>query len=438
MLMKMIAERRGTKAADWLLFALFMLVTLAAPLFWLFGNRPAFLEQENRYRAEWRSPTAQTLFDGSWGASVERWLADNLPAREAFVGIYAYWRYGTGRQRAEDVFFDGRGMLIEAPARLDGADLDRRLDKICDFAETTGLRATLLIPPTAGYSAKAHLPRYLWEGYHDDAVFAAARVRLGGGTADGLADDSTADGLVGGAVGLVDLRDVFLNSDEPLFYRTDHHWNMRGAYRAYAALGPALGFTPRAAGDYDIEPHAGFRGSTYSRSGLWLTRGDEIELWRAANAVGGVSSGASGEADDTSGTGAAASSGSAVQNAGSAAPRFRVTLSDAAGEVSDDMFFTSRLAEKDQYLVYLDGNHPLTVVENLSIAEGETLIVVKDSYANSLATLLAEHYKNLVLVDLRYYRREVSALAKEWNADDILFVYSVEHIVNDADLLWLR
>ena len=36
--------------------------------------------------------------------------------------------------------------------------------------------------------------------------------------------------------GFVPLRTAFAESPEPVYYRTDHHWNFQGAYLAYRAF----------------------------------------------------------------------------------------------------------------------------------------------------------------------------------------------------------
>ena len=72
----------------------------------------------------------------------------------------------------------------------------------------------------------------------------------------------------------------------------------------------------------------------------------------------------------------------------------------------------------------MGGNHPLTTVET-GTANGRTLLLIKDSYANALVPFLAAHYQTIVLVDPRYYKTDLSALFQEKQVTDLLVLYNV-------------
>ena len=83
-------------------------------------------------------------------------------------------------------------------------------------------------------------------------------------------------------------------------------------------------------------------------------------------------------------------------------------------------------------------DHPVTVIENQSAPDGPTLLMVKDSFGNTLAPLLVPSYGKIVLVDPRYYRGSVAELCAEQGADEILFCYSLERICTDLNLSILK
>ena len=64
--------------------------------------------------------------------------------------------------------------------------------------------------------------------------------------------------------------------------------------------------------------------------------------------------------------------------------------------------------------------------------------MIRDSYSNSLGCFLAESYGEVVLVDLRYYKQPVSALAAQEGFDDILICYSIGNFLTDTNLIFLR
>ncbi|MGX8699092.1 MAG: DHHW family protein, partial [bacterium] len=187
------------------------------------------------------------------------------------------------------------------------------------------------------------------------------------------------------------------NREKAVAYRTDHHLTAWGAYTLYTCWSP----NPRPASAYTVRSFEGFCGTTWSSSGYWLVPPDTLEVW-----------------DD----------------GGDYTVTIRESGSDTVTHAG--LFFEEHLAALDAYPVYLDGNHPLTVIENAA-APGGTLLVVKDSYAHAFATLAAGDYRRIVLVDLRYYRAPVSALAERYEATELLFLYGLDNLLTDTNSAWL-
>ena len=162
----------------------------------------------------------------------------------------------------------------------------------------------------------------------------------------------------------------------------------------------ALGrdYTPQDA--FAVTTHGGFYGSTYSRSGLWLTESENVELWDSGK-------------------------------------NFTVTNTET-NEPHNGLFYEERLEELDKYTVYLDGNHTLVRIQNPEAKGKGKLLVIRDSYANCLGTFLAESYEEVVLVDLRYYKNPVSELLATEDFADVLVSYSIGNFMTDANVIWLR
>ena len=81
----------------------------------------------------------------------------------------------------------------------------------------------------------------------------------------------------------------------------------------------------------------------------------------------------------------------------------------------------SYLDKKDKYASFISGNNALVTIEKVNnVEEGrQKILLVKDSYAHSLAPLLAVHF-DLVIVDLRYYKESTINLYVEENCDQAL------------------
>lgn len=331
-----------------------------------------FSELEKRNLAEAPKLEWDSLASGEWGTDVENYMADHVPGRDFLVGLNAYFDLLTGRQVGKDIRVrDGR--LLEAPVDSRSPAVDANMQVINNFAVALGREVDLMVIPSAGWTGG--YPEYPDGGILEN-IYAKA----------------------GESVTVADMQRVFAGKPEH-YYKTDHHWTGAGAYAAYAAYMEHTGKAYRAEGDFRKEVLAeSFRGSTYSRSGLWLTPKEDLELWHGSD-------------------------------------NLTVINGETEGEHAG-VFYRERLAEADKYTVYLDGNHSIVRIHN---PEGEgRILVVRDSYSNCLGCFLAESYEEVVLVDLRYYRQPVSQLLQEEDFEDVLICYSIGNFLTDVNLIWLR
>ena len=342
-----------------------------------------FSEKEKRTLAEVPKVTWENILSGKFGEDAETYLADHIPGRDMLVGISAYYDLLSNRQVTKDIYLAENDRLVEAPVKNDAQTIARNMRKINAFAETIGRPVDMMIVPSAGFLYQDQV-KGLKDPYCDDKIIENIYTQAG-------------EYVTG-----FDITAVYQQAQDPdhLYYRTDHHWTSRGAYTAYRAYMQYKNrqYLPQDA--FSVSSVGGFFGSTYSRSGLWLTKGEEVELW-------------------DSGT------------------KFTVTNAES-DTVHDSVFYRERLEELDKYTVYLDGNHSLVRVQNPSAAGKGKLLVIRDSYENCLGTFLAEGYAEVVLVDLRYYKEPISELVKQEEFDDILVCYSLGNFMTDTNIMFLR
>ncbi|MBQ9413228.1 MAG: hypothetical protein IJU29_09070 [Oscillospiraceae bacterium] len=371
------------KKRNTLLPLCFFLFLAAGALGLLFSPRQDYSEREKRYLAPAPDAGWDALLEGRTQRELEDWLSDHFPLRDFWVGVGAYLELAEGRNAQRAVYYGAEQHLFRAPARADGTQLVRNLERFDRFAEALDVPATLLAVPASGYINDALLP-FGHGDYPDEAVYtAAAELRH---------------------VALLDPRDALAeaNGTAEVYYRTDHHLTAWGSYALYSLLRQRRGLDAVPASAYAVTAYDGFCGTAWSAGGYWLVPPDSIELWDA---------------------GAPAT----------------VTVYDGNGEpeAHAGLFYPEHLEELDKYPAYLDGNHPLTEVENPE-AEGGTLLILKDSYAHCLTAFLASDYRRIVMADLRYYRGSVSDLAREKGADELLLVYGTENLLTDTNSAWLR
>ena len=368
-----------------LLFIGIIVVMQAA--FWLLPRR-SFSENEKRVLSEAPQIDAAGIADGSVFRSIESYLSDHFPGRELGVGANAYLENAEGRGATEDIVRGTDDWLFTAPVSDDRETLWDNMQAITTFAEKQSVPVSMMAVPSAGAVVSDKLPA-LHLPYPDADLLEEAR-RIAGNT-----------------LHWVDLYTDFCSAEQPerLYYRTDHHWTTEGAYRAYCLMMEALGQSSVPRDDFTVEQITDFYGTSYSKSGLWLTEPDTLELW----------------------TGSDIQAVTTVYDANRADPVTR-----------EGMFFREYLEDADKYPVFLSGNHARVHIET-NADSGKRLLVIKDSYAHALAPFLAEEYSTINLIDLRYFKQQtISSWLEENPADEILLVYGLSSLVEDKNLQWLE
>ena len=365
--------------------ALVFLAFLAAmALLLLFSPVREYSENEKRYLAGRPEVSAENILSGEAQKELETFTADQIPGRDFFVGVNAYWNLATGRNAAQDIYYCDEGYLINAPKQADEKIFTDNLTRFDQFAEKLGVPADLVMVPTTGYLMEEVLPAFHKE-YQDDALYDLAGTLLEN-------------------VRLVDVRDALKQGKDggQICYRTDHHLTSYGNYLLYEAYQKANNATYLSRDAYEVTSYDGFYGTDWSGSGYWLVDPDTVEVWDAGLAP-------------------------------------TVTLIDGGAEpkVSNDLFYLSHLENLDKYPIFLDGNHAMVTIHNPD-AQGGNLLVIRDSYAHCLSTFLAADYQNIYLVDLRYYRQSVSEFVAEHPVDRVLYLYGMDNLITDTNSAWLQ
>ena len=193
----------------------------------------------------------------------------------------------------------------------------------------------------------------------------------------------------------VDTTDVFFtlaaHSSENIYYRTDHHWTSLGAYYAYCAW-------------RSIEPNAdewtqevlcdNFHGTTWNKVPLPSVPAEEI-------------------------------------TAGYQNPTRHVSYNNGQYE-TESIYERKYLSGSDQYAVFLNSNQAQTVIEGSG--KSGKLLLIKDSYGNTFSQFPVEDYAEVHVLDLRFFKGDVTEYAKENDITDALALYGVQNFVKDTNL----
>lgn len=119
----------------------------------------------------------------------------------------------------------------------------------------------------------------------------------------------------------------------------------------------------------------------------------------------------------------------------------KVTVADATTgkPLNSTVYNMNKAYGKDPYEMFLSGATPFVVMENPNANTDRELIIFRDSFGSSISPLLAEGYKKITLIDIRYVQSTMlSGLASTYGYDfenaDVLFLYSTL-ILNSSKIL---
>ena len=101
---------------------------------------------------------------------------------------------------------------------------------------------------------------------------------------------------------------------------------------------------------------------------------------------------------------------------------------------SGPIYLTENDALNDTSSFFLRGSVSLLTIENPNAKTDRELIVFRDSFASSLAPLLAEGYAKITLADIRYLPAAQMGRLLDFSNSDVLFLYSTS-VLNNSDTL---
>ena len=195
---------------------------------------------------------------------------------------------------------------------------------------------------------------------------------------------------------------IEINRDDEhskIYYKTDHHWTTLGAFYAFQAAAPSLGIDGDLSGKYvSYTVSDSFNGMLASKSGVNLGEKEQIDIYVPTE-------------EDTD---------------------LIVDYVDE-GKRSTSLYDSSKLKEKDQYTVFLGGNSSLLDIRTVSTST-KRLLLVKDSFANSFIPFLTPYYREIVVVDPRYYSGTINDLMDSYRISEVLFLYSGNTFFKDNNI----
>lgn len=370
------------KIKRWLdggLLVLCSVFLLAFGIALIVSPKKSFSEEENRALSVWRTPTVEEALDGSLGTRLSTFCADQFPLRTKWVTMKARGERLLWRGENHGILFGKDGYLIDRDSYESLSVAEKNLRAMDRFGKESPTPVTAAFVPRAVDVMRNKLPT----GY--DASYTEEIWEL----------------IEKSGVSSADLRTPLREAADKgteVFYRTDHHWTGDGVYLGYEEICSMLGIEPFVQLEFSQEKVSNsFFGSSDSASGGMGARSDRILLYRY-------------EEDGD------------------------FLIEGETGKLPFEGFYDwSALENKNQYDVFLGGNHGYLTVSSGAQSARERLLLVKDSFSNSLIPLLARHY-DLVVIDPRYYEGSFEEVLQTANCDRVLILWGADTLATDPSL----
>lgn len=321
------------------------------------------------------------VLDGRFQKKYESYLRDQFPGRDHWVSFQTDMELFMGKNEIHNVYIGKNHYLLEhyTKKEFDPQQISKNLQALEKFVGKAKQNADVhvMMVPTKSWVLREKLPAFA-PHYKEQKFYDALQQKL-------EKEDV-----------LISVEPVLdAHKEEEIYYRTDHHWTTLGAWYAYEQYTKAVGG--------DLQKAQGkkkfrciskdFYGTTYAKIN-YARQADKIEIYEPADKL------------------------RVVYNMGE--------------KKTKTLYDVSFLKTADQYSVFTGGNQAVLEITG-GIKNGKTLLLIKDSFANSILPFLAEDYEKLVVVDLRQLNVSGDRLLEMFSPTDILILYNSAQFAQDKE-----
>ena len=339
-------------------------------------------EEENRMLAGSPRLSWSSLVSGDFMTKYETYLADQFAGRN-------FWRSSKvglsglgGSRQEEDILIGKDDYLMEEIVSPDQDTLMENLEAIRQFAKRSrDIQTYMLLVPNAANIMRDRLPAFATVS-DQSRMFAQVKRELG--------ED----------VEWLDAAEALKkHAGEQIYYKTDHHWTSLGAFYTFSQVAEQMQIkTDVSSGFVSYPISTTFNGMLAAKSGCRMDVREDIYMYVPRDTDNDVV----------------------------------VNYVDEQRKTAS-LYDSSKLKTRDQYAVFLGEN--TSVVDIKTVSESKRrLLLIKDSYANSFVPFLTPYFREIVLVDPRYYSGTIEDIMDTYRISDVLYLYSGNTFFQDNNL----
>lgn len=339
-------------------------------------------ELENRTLESRPRFNLTTVLSGDFMEQWEKYLSDQFAGRNTWRRVKVGLDRLGGAKMENNIYIGKGGQLMENIEVPDEDQLDANMTAIQNFAQTyEDIPVTMMLVPDLACILTDRLPAFA-EVEDQRQMFSMAERKLG---------DS---------VNWIDTVSILnKHKSEKLYYKTDHHWTTQGAFYVFQDAAQTFGIEGDVSDDFvSYTVTDSFNGVLAASSGVGLDERELIDIYVPT------------EGDDD----------------------VIVDYVDE-GRKTTSLYDSSKLDTRDKYGVFLGGNTSVIDIKTVSTSQ-KRLLIVKDSFADCFIPFLAPYYREIVVVDPRYYSGTMDEIMDTYRITDALILYSGNTFFTDNNI----
>lgn len=367
-------------------FFVFSILVILFTVIDIINSPNEFSELENRKLSQMPILSLKSYIDTSFSSDYEKYINDQFFLRDNWIDLKSRIEYLLGKRENNDIIFGKENYLFKKFTTFNDEMLKNNLNSIITFTNNYNKEVDFFIIPNSYAIYDELTPRYL-PLVEQLSLINSINSYLSLKSNDHINTINVAEELL-------------KNKDDYIYYKTDHHWTSYGAYLAYLAYMDYLGLEIVDINNLEKITINNFLGTYYNRSKYFKADSDFITYY---NILG-----------------------------------LRIEID---GKEQLSLMDLDKFKGSDKYSAFLWGNNGLTKVINENISEerkGSSILIFKDSYANSFIQFLSYNYEIIDIIDLRYFKESIRNFMKDKDYNEILIMYSFNNLSSDINIRRLK
>lgn len=367
-------------------FFVFSILVILFTVIDIINSPNEFSELENRKLSQMPILSLKSYIDTSFSSDYEKYINDQFFLRDNWIDLKSRIEYLLGKRENNDIIFGKENYLFKKFTTFNDEMLKNNLNSIITFTNNYNKEVDFFIIPNSYAIYDELTPRYL-PLVDQLSLINSINSYLSLKSNDHINTINVAEELL-------------KNKDDYIYYKTDHHWTSYGAYLAYLTYMDYLGLEIVDINNLEKITINNFLGTYYNRSKYFKADSDFITYY---NILG-----------------------------------LHIEID---GKEKLSLMDLDKFKGSDKYSAFLWGNNGLTKVINENISEerkGSSILIFKDSYANSFIQFLSYNYEIIDIIDLRYFKESIRNFMKDKDYNEILIMYSFNNLSTDINIRRLK